>query len=86
MASVRTGDDNHDDHPLRLLGLVDSDSDSDDGTRCTTCGEHDGQYYSCCGNPTDGSSGTGCDHEDGEPTCQQCGVEAGYWDAETDGE
>ncbi len=46
---------------------------------CEICEERHGEYYSCCGDPTDGSSGTGCDHEDGHPTCDECGAAEGWW-------
>lgn len=52
-----------------------------DLTKCSVCGKEDVDlYYSCCGDPCDGSRGTGCSHEDGEPVCSSCGVEEGWWD------
>lgn len=48
---------------------------------CGECGEATSPlYYSCCGDPVDGSAGTGCDHDGGTPTCGPCGAANGWWD------
>ena len=48
--------------------------------RCRECGKAKRPlYYSCCGDPVDGSSGTGCRHTDGHPTCGPCGARQGWW-------
>ncbi len=43
--------------------------------QCDRCGGA-AKYWSCCGDPVDGSSGTGCQHEDGERLCASCWDEA----------
>ena len=54
---------------------------ADAAAQCHICGCGDGErYWSCCANPADGSSGTGCDHEGGSPTCGPCGAAEGWWD------
>jgi len=48
---------------------------------CHLCGDAPGTLWSCCGDPTDGHAGTGCLHEDGQPTCGPCGADQGWWNA-----
>lgn len=43
-------------------------------TRHCAYGDEAAEYWTCCGHPADGSSGTGCRHEDGEPVCET------HWD------
>lgn len=38
---------------------------------CSHC-DNPAEYWTCCGNPADGSSGTTCDHDGGERVCETC--------------
>lgn len=51
-------------------------------TRCTLCHTRDGEFWSCCGAPTDGSSGAGCLHDEDNsfPVCGPCGARRGWWE------
>lgn len=49
---------------------------------CVYCGG-EATLWTCCGDPVDGSSGTGCLHDDGDPSCEGCGADRGFWDDST---
>jgi hypothetical protein len=39
---------------------------------CERCGKYGELYYTCCGDPCDGTAGASCTHHDGERICEAC--------------